>query len=97
MHHVPIALTIQLIVYLLTQNLWIGATAGTWYFIGREYAQAEYRLIEAHYSGLRSNMPAWAPLQQTRAWTKKSVLDFVLPALFTFALAYAIENHTFFL
>lgn len=87
MIHVPIALTIQLCTWLFGFDLWTGAAAGMWYFIGREYAQAEYRLIERHYGGRRANMPTLAPLREARAWDVKSVLDWVLPTIAVVAAA----------
>ena len=81
MIHTPIALAIQLCTYLLVFDVWTGAAAGMWYFIGREYAQAEYRLIERHYGGKRANMPPLAPLREARAWDVKSFLDWVLPTI----------------
>lgn len=80
MMHSVIALVIQSIMALLTGNWWVGAAAGSFYFIGREYAQAEYRNIEQNYDGRRANMPYFGGLE-ARAWTLKGVLDFVLPSL----------------
>ena len=88
MHHIPIALVIQFCTYLLGFDLWAGAAAGMWYFIGREYAQAEYRLIEHYYGGKRANMPTFAPLKETRAWDKKSITDWVTPAIAVLVVAF---------
>ena len=88
MGHVAIALAIQHCTYLIGFDLWTGAAAGMWYFIGREYAQAEYRLIEHHYGGKRANMPTLAPLREARAWDVKSVLDWVLPTIAVSVVAY---------
>jgi hypothetical protein len=71
---------------------WAGALAGAWFFIGREYTQAEYRLIEHHYGGLRANMPAMAPLKQKRAWTKKAVIDWVAPSALVALVAIGMDN-----
>jgi hypothetical protein len=78
--HPVIALVMQAIIGLVSGDWWIGAAAGSFYFIGREYAQAEYRNIEANYGGYRRNMPYFGGLE-LRAWTLKGVLDFVLPSL----------------
>lgn len=88
--HVLLALAVQLAVALfalalghtLQAGALAGAAAGSWLFIGREYAQAEYRLIEAVYH-TRSAMPAWAPLRDRRAWTFKGVRDWVEPTVVT--------------
>lgn len=87
MIHTVISLIIQFCVYLIGFDLWTGAAAGMWYFIGREYAQAEYRLIEHHYGGKRANMPTLAPLREARAWDVKSVLDWLLPTIAVVAAA----------
>lgn len=50
------------------------------FFIGREHAQAEYRVIENHYGGLRGNGPWWLGFEP-RAWTVKGIMDWVLPIL----------------
>jgi hypothetical protein len=83
MHHLAhslIALAIQSVIAIATGNWWTGAAAGSAYFVGREYAQAEYRNIEHHYGGRRANMPFWGGMQ-ARAWTLKGITDFVLPTL----------------
>jgi hypothetical protein len=78
--HPVIALVIQAIIGLASGDWWTGAVAGSFYFVGREYAQAEYRNIEHNYNGRRANMPYFGGLE-LRAWTLKGVLDFVLPSL----------------
>ena len=49
-------------------------------YVGREFAQAEYRYIETYCDRKRANMPWWAPFT-LKAWTVKGVLDFILPCL----------------
>jgi hypothetical protein len=78
--HPVIALVLQAIIGLVSGDWWVGAAAGSFYFVGREYAQAEYRNIEHNYDGRRANMPYFGGLE-LRAWTLKGVLDFVLPSL----------------
>lgn len=78
--HPVIALVIQAIVAIASGDWWVGAAAGSFYFIGREYAQAEYRNIEQNYGGRRSHMPYFGGLE-SRAWTTKGILDFVLPSI----------------
>lgn len=89
--HTVIALIIQAIIMLAGFNAWTGAAAATWYFIGREYAQAEYRLIEQYYEGKRSNLPSFAPLKDKRAWNKKSLTDFIYPMLVVYSVALAAK------
>ena len=89
MLHIPLAILIQCIIaYFFDWN--VGAAAASWYFIGREYAQAEYRLIEHYYGGRRANMPALAPLREACAWDLKSVLDWILPLVSTGIIAFYI-------
>lgn len=84
--HPVIALVIQAIVALLSGDWWVGAAAGSFYFVGREYAQAEYRAIEHYYNGRRANMPYFGGLEP-RAWTLKGLLDWILPSLTVTAVA----------
>ena len=78
--HPVIALVLQAIIGLVCGDWWVGAAAGSFYFVGREYAQAEYRNIEQNYGGKRSNMPYFGGLEP-RAWTPKGLLDFILPSI----------------
>ena len=84
--HPVIALVLQAIIGLASGDWWVGAAAGSFYFVGREYAQAEYRNIEENYDGRRRNMPYWGGLEP-RAWTIKGLLDFILPSLACVAVA----------
>tara|TARA_R110000868_G_scaffold315944_1_gene576791 strand:- start:2906 stop:3178 length:273 start_codon:yes stop_codon:yes gene_type:complete len=86
MLHAVIAVGIQLLVGKLTGNWWLPAAAMSALYIGREHAQAEYRWIEHFGYGRRANMP-WYGGFQPKAWTLKSLLDWVLPLLATVALA----------
>ena len=79
LHHPVIALVIQAIIGLVSGDWWLGAAAGSFYFVGREYAQAEYRNIEANYGGQRKNMPYFGGLEP-RAWTRKGLTDFLCPS-----------------
>lgn len=88
MIHVAVALVIQLLLWPF--GLWIGATAATAFFIGREITQAEYRNIEHFYCGNRANMP-WYGGFQKQAWTAKGLLDWILPTALTIAIAFALE------
>ena len=79
LHHPVIALVIQATIGLVSGDWWVGAAAGAFYFVGREYAQAEYRNIEANYGGQRKNMPYFGGLEP-RAWTRKGLTDFLYPS-----------------
>ena len=76
-------------------SLYFGATASSFYFLGREMGQAEYRWIERHGGGLRANMPRFAIITDSRdVWSEKSVLwDTALPAAVTFGLAYLLNGY----
>ena len=86
--HPVIALVLQAIIGIVSGDWWAGAVAGSFYFIGREYAQAEYRNIEQNYGGFRRNMPYWGGLEP-RAWTLKGLLDFILPSIAVIVVALA--------
>jgi len=76
MNHILPALAMQLL--LAPFSWWAGVLFAAGYYIGREMAQAEYRVIQTYYGGKRANMP-WYGGFERRAWTQKGVLDFVLP------------------
>jgi hypothetical protein len=78
MPHVLIALVIQAVVAQFA-GIWVGAALAAGYFIGREFAQAEYRVIEAHYKH-RIDMPLWGGFEP-RAWTAKALIDWIAPAV----------------
>lgn len=94
MIHVLVALAIQactaglalLLGLPLQAALLVGAAAGMWKFIGREWAQAEYRAIEAFY-GKRERMPWHEPLHP-RNWTVKSMLDWIVPTVVVLTVAW---------
>jgi len=80
--HSAYALLFMAIIGLLTGNWLAGALFSSGYFLGREMAQAEYRVIQKFYEGKRANMP-WYGGFEIRAWDLKSVLDFGLPIIVT--------------
>lgn len=86
--HTIIALALQLICAWFTSNWWLGAAIGAAFYIGRELAQAEYRIIYTHYGRKRANAPWWCGFDR-RAWTAKGLMDWIAPAAAVFALAYA--------
>ena len=88
--HTMLALALTVALGLTLGQWWTGAAAASAYFIGREWAQAEYRWIERHGGGLRANMPALAVLTEPKGvWSEKSWLwDAALPAALACALAH---------
>ena len=85
--HTGYALLMMAIVWALTNNALAGAFAGAFFFIGREHAQAEYRMIQKFYEGKRANMPWWGGFDP-RAWDTKSMLDWLLPTVLGFMIAW---------
>jgi len=82
LEHSAYALLFMAIIGLLTGNWFAGACFGSAFFVGREHAQAEYRVIEHFYEGKRDNMP-WYGGFEPRGWDVKSILNFVLPIIVT--------------
>ena len=91
MTHIIPALLVQLL--LSPFGWWLGALFAIGYYLGREMAQAEYRLINEYYAGKRRYMPWWGAFQ-LRAWDRKSVLDWVLPSVAVIAVAVFMEIWT---
>ena len=77
--HTIIAVALQLICAWFTADWWMGAAIGAAFYIGRELAQAEYRIIYTHYNRKRANAPWWCGFDR-RAWTVKGMLDWIVPA-----------------
>lgn len=77
MTHIIPALLVQFLLSPL--GWWAGAAAAAMYYLGREMAQAEYRVIQEYY-GVRKNMP-WYGAFEPRAWHVDAVLDVVLPTV----------------
>jgi hypothetical protein len=86
MLHIPQALLIQITIVPFF-GWWAGAFAGAFFFIGREHAQAEYRVIQKFYGGKRANMPWWGGFDP-KAWDLKSMLDWLLPTVSGFMIAW---------
>jgi hypothetical protein len=80
MKHILPALAIQLL--LSPFSWWAGALLAAGFYLGREHAQAEYRVIQTYYGGKRANMP-WYGGFEPRGWDLKSILDFGLPIIVT--------------
>jgi hypothetical protein len=88
MIHIPLALVMQFVIS-LQFNVWVGAAFAIGFFLSREITQTEYRNIEHNYGGKRANMP-WYGGFEPRAWTVKGLLDWILPSVVVFALAFFI-------
>lgn len=85
MIHSVIALVIVSVAYLLGIHVYVSLAVACFY-IGREHAQAEQRVISRHYGNKRPNAPWWCGFER-RAWTAKGMLDLVLPVtIFTITL-----------
>ncbi len=82
MIHALITAGLCLIVFFLPEPkiLYTVASIVAGFYIGREIAQAEYRYIENYCNKKRANMPWWAPFT-SRAWTLKSIFDWILPCI----------------
>jgi hypothetical protein len=78
LEHSAYALLFMAIIGLLTGNWFAGACFGSAFFVGREHAQAESRVIKEFYENKRENMP-WNGGFERRAWNLKGVMDFLLP------------------
>ena len=90
--HAAVALVIQIALSLITGNIWVGAAAGSFFFIGREHDQAEYRWIKAFGCGHRANLPLFGGLDP-RVWRGQydAWLDWVVPTLAVVGVACAVE------
>jgi hypothetical protein len=86
LEHSAYALLFMAIIGLLTGNWFAGACFGSAFFLGREHAQAEYRVIQKFYDGKRANMP-WYGGFEPRGWDMKSMLDWILPTVITMTIA----------
>jgi hypothetical protein len=71
--HVPIALGIMALTWLIGANVWAAAFAGISACVMREVTQAEYQWIESH-GGLRAAMPGFEGLKFWR-WNTHSKLE----------------------
>ena len=92
LEHTAVAIALQIVLSLITGNVWIGAAAGSFFFIGREHDQAEYRWIKTFGGSLRANLPFFGGLDY-RVWRGEydALLDWVIPTLACMGLACAVE------
>lgn len=96
--HVPIAIGIQIICWLIGQrlgaprlaSLWIGAFAGSAVCIMREITQREYQWIEAFGQGRRANMPGYAGLEVWQ-WNQHSLAETATAIVAVVAVALAVQ------
>ena len=92
LNHSACALLFMAIIGLITGNWIAGALFSSGYYLGREMAQAEYRVIQKYYDGRRAKMPCYGAFE-ARGWDRKSMLDWILPATVTIAIAtYTVYN-----
>ncbi len=88
MNHILPALLAQLL--LSPFSWWAGALLAAGFYLGREHAQAEYRVIQKFYDGRRVKMP-WYGGFEPRGWDKKSMLDWILPLTAVLSVALFME------
>ncbi len=92
LEHAAVAVAVQALIGLSTGRWWAGAGIACAYFVGREFAQAEYRWIEQFAHGKRANMPYWAVFD-ARVWqTTDQLADVALPVVATFAVAWWFDK-----
>ncbi|QEG08962.1 hypothetical protein [Aeromonas phage 4_4512] len=85
MVHVTITAAITIAAYFLGLHVYASLVVACFY-MWREHAQAEQRVISRHYGNKRPNAPWWCGFER-RAWTAKGMLDLVLPVtIFTITL-----------
>ena len=84
--HSLLALAMQIAVWFLTKDMWLGAVAGSMFFMGREVAQNEYRWMKAN--GTNRDTTPWYIGFTPEAWHAKAVQDAFVPAIIVFGLAY---------
>lgn len=77
MVHVVITAAITIAAYFFGLHVY-ASLAATCFYMGREHAQAEQRVVSQHYGNKRANAPWWCGFER-RAWTAKGILDWVLP------------------
>jgi hypothetical protein len=85
--HLVISLTLQGLFFLVHGDLWLGAVAALFFYLGREIAQAEYRGIEGSPTKLRKDFPLLGGFFP-KYWTRKAFLaDLVIPSSLTILIA----------
>ena len=85
--HLATSLILQGLFYVVHGDLWLGAVAGLFFYLGREVAQAEFRGIEASPTKLRKDFPLLGGFFP-KYWTRKAFLgDLAIPSLLTITIA----------
>lgn len=84
MVHVVITAAITIAAYFYGLHVYASLAAACFY-MGREHAQAEQRVISKYYDNKRASSPWWCGFELI-GWTTKGVLDWILP-LAVFAVA----------
>lgn len=59
------------------------------FFVAREIAQAEQRVISQYYNNKRANAPWYCGFEK-RAWTKKGLIDWFIPWILTLCYSFII-------
>ena len=77
MIHAIIAMAATAIAYSVDLHVYASLAVACFY-VGREHAQAEQRVISKHYGNKRADTPWWCGFER-RAWTVKGVMDWLVP------------------
>lgn len=98
LEHTVVAILIQLIYGILTDDWCIGAVAAIFFFIGREHSQAEDRWIYKFSIKGREGAPFYCGLDP-RVWYKEydAILDWIIPSIVVITIAYFLDNDRFML
>lgn len=78
MIHALITAALQITLMLLGVPALLAGAIPVAFYVGRELAQAEHRIIWAEFGNSRALAPWWVGFVQ-EAWTRKAVMDVVLP------------------
>jgi hypothetical protein len=85
--HLFTSLALQGLFFVVHGDLWLGAVAALFFYLGREIAQAEYRGIEGSPTKLRKDFPLLGGFYP-KYWTRKAFLaDLVIPSSLTILIA----------
>jgi hypothetical protein len=95
--HVPVAIGVQLLCWVIARALgaptrasvWTGCFAGSAVCIMREITQREYQWIEQFGAGRRANMPGYAGLEVWQ-WNSHSLTETAVAIAASMALAAAV-------
>lgn len=95
--HSLYALAIQFaFILLLNTGAFVGFIAATFFFVGRELAQAEYRYIRMYTNGRRASDMRWWKALSPEIWNAHSFgWDLILPIILTGAIAIMFATNFF--